>query len=292
MPAFKSIHVIFNPNSTGDSPAMAHKFSADAEELFPDIVVKLIETKHAGHAEELAYEITRDTPSPLIISVSGDGGYHELLNGALKAADEGLGEPFCAVLPGGNANDHYNHVYNRPLLVAMQQGKSTNLDVLSVSHGKWMRYAHSYVGLGITPRVGIELNKHSLNPLREVILCVRSFWKFRPFEMNYQGRLQEFDSFIVSNIEAMAKVITLDEASDPADGVFEVIIWPHGRKRQLLGILLRSVLGKGVVPEKSSKVEFTTSTKLPMQLDGEITDLPAATTVTIKLVRGKLRTFL
>ena len=289
---FKSIHIIFNPNSTSDSLAMAKQFSKGATAAFPEVTVTLIETQHAGHAEELAYAITRDNIAPLIVSVSGDGGYHELVNGALHATDEGLGQPFCGVLPGGNANDHYRHVYKRPLLVALKDAQPTALDVLAITCGQTVRYAHSYAGLGITPQIAMELNKHSLSTYREIILCFQSFRKFRPFELLHQNKTQKLDSLIVSNIEAMAKVITLDETSDPTDGLFELIIWPHGNKLQLLKILVQSALGKPPRPEKSKLLEFRTTKPLPMQLDGEIIQLNADTDVVIKLAPAKLVTFL
>jgi diacylglycerol kinase (ATP) len=289
---FKSIHIIFNPNSTGDSPAIAKQFKKEATQAFPDLLVNLIETQHAGHAEELAYDLTRETTAPLLVSVSGDGGYHELINGALRAVDEQLGRPFCAVLPGGNANDHYTQVYDRPLLEALVDAQPTSLDVLAITHGDSLRYAHSYAGLGITPQVAMELNKHSLSTYRELLLCIQSFMKLRPFELHYQDRTQRLDSLIISNIAAMAKVITLDEDSDPTDGLFEVVVWQHDSKLQLLTLLLRSAIGKPPRPEKSTLLEFRTTTPLPMQLDGEIIQLTANRDISVRLARARLTTFL
>lgn len=290
MTAFSRAIVIFNPNSTGDSQAIAKEFCRDLSKLRPEAKVKLQETTHAGHAEELGYELTNKYTDVLLVSVSGDGGYHELVNGVMKAVDEGAPMPICAVLPGGNANDHHSFIATRPLLEAIATEGSTEIDLLKVEAGV-TRYAHSYAGLGLTPLVAVELNKHKLSALKEAWLSLKTFWKFKPFTIIEDGKRVTFDSLILANIGVMAKYLTLDQDNSPRDGKFEVLHWPHKRKLQLVSHLFRSAAGKPGSPKSVDRFEFTTVAPMPMQLDGELIKLSSNQRVVVSCAPSRLRTY-
>ncbi len=290
MPDFSQAIIIFNPNSTGDSQAIAEKFCQDLRKLRPKADVKLQETMHAGHGEELGYELTKKHTNLLLVSVSGDGGYNEMVNGVMQAVNEGATPPICAVLPGGNANDHHTFIAKRPLIEAIAADGLIELDLLQVE-AKEIRYAHSYVGLGLTPLVAVELNKHKLSALKEAWLAIKTFWKFRPFTVIENGKQATFDSLILANIGVMAKYLTLDEDSSPRDGQFEALRWPHKRKIRLIAHLLKSAVGKPEPPQSLKRFEFTTVAPIPMQLDGEIIKLSADQRVVVTCAPNRLRTY-
>jgi diacylglycerol kinase family enzyme len=77
--------VIFNPPSTGDGPPLAEELHADLALRLPDIPVRLYPTERAGHARDIAREATQ-TGHPLIVSVSADGGYNEVVDGSCRPA--------------------------------------------------------------------------------------------------------------------------------------------------------------------------------------------------------------
>jgi diacylglycerol kinase (ATP) len=288
--AFTHIVIIYNPNSTGDSPTMAKQFAAEARTLLGDIEVELKETERAGHAKELAYDAAKKYSDVLIVSVSGDGGYHEVINGALKAQEEGS-HPVCAILPGGNANDHYNSVNRRPLIEALGNDSAVeHLDILEVRINDSRTYAHSYAGLGLTPLVAVELNRHTLSAFKEAWLSIKTFWKFRPFEIEIDGRRQRFDSLVFSNIDRMAKYLTLSDDSKPNDGGFEIIRWSHKSKINLIHALLKSAFHHGDPAPTVKEVAFTCVLPMPMQLDGEIMQLKAGDAIRIASAQGLLRT--
>lgn len=290
MPAFSRAIVIYNPNSTGDSQAIAKEFCEQLRKLRPEATVELQETTHAGHGEELGYELTRKYLDLLLVSVSGDGGYHELVNGVMKAVDKGASAPICAVLPGGNANDHHTYIAERPLTEAIAAEGLIKLDLLQVETTE-TRYAHSYVGLGLTPLVAVELNKHKLSALKEAWLSIRTFWKFKPFKIIENGKKATFDSLILANIGIMAKYLTLDQDNSPRDGKFEVLRWPHNNKIRLITQLLKSAAGKIESPTSVERFEFTTVKPMPMQLDGELVKLTAGQRVTVTCAKSQLRTY-
>jgi diacylglycerol kinase (ATP) len=173
---YSTVTIIFNPHSTGPSELYAKRLQRELRKLFPDLKAELKPTKYAGHAEKLAYARAKATKKPLIISSSGDGGYNEVINGAMRAQSEGA-TPVCAVLAAGNANDHGRTLQSRPLIEAIKEGKETRLDLLKARYKtrgqEKVRYAHSYIGLGLTPVVAVELNKTSLNALKELWIVLK-----------------------------------------------------------------------------------------------------------------------
>jgi diacylglycerol kinase family enzyme len=283
---FESIVIIFNPNSTGDAPRLAEKLRDRLVELLtysPEI--RLQPTSHAGHAVELAREASVTGNNVLVVSVSGDGGYNEVVNGVMQGGNP---KAVCAVMAAGNANDHRRTTGTKPLEEAIAEGHVRHIDLLRIHTGQepgaGAEYAHSYIGFGLTPVIAIDLEKGSKGALKEMFSVVRTFSKFKPFEIRQRdGKRRKFDSLVFANIPEMAKYATLSEADDePSDGQFEVIIFPHMSKWQVLLTALRATTqGLGDQPSVSS-YEFTTLKPLPYQIDGEVKSVAAKTAVKVE----------
>ncbi|MHA7218883.1 diacylglycerol/lipid kinase family protein [Arthrobacter sp. MDT1-48-3] len=282
---FDTITIIFNPNSTGDAPTLAEELSGELVPALPETKVVLQPTKHAGHAIDLARDAA-SAGNALIVSVSGDGGYNEVVNGVMSSGSD---DAVCAVLAAGNANDHSRVTGRKPLAEAIIEGQVRTIDVLRISIGSSdtdAMYAHSYIGFGLTPVVAIDLEKGSKGAIKEMFSVARTFRKFRPFEIRQSdGERRPFDSLVFANISQMAKYATLSEAGDqPTDGKFEVITFPHMAKWRILLTALRATTqGLGDQPS-FSRYRFSTLKPLPYQLDGEVKSVDAATDVTIESV--------
>lgn len=295
---YTHIGIIYNPNSTGDAPQKAKRLHARLQKRLPDVPLSLDQTKYAGHAEELAYQLAAKSKSPLIISVSGDGGYHEVINGALRGAEEHGTRPICAVHDAGNANDHRRTLKENPLSRAIINGQVQSIDLLKLEAANasgqttTLRFAHSYIGLGITPVAATELNRQQLTRWREVLLLVKTFLHFTPFTIEVEGRRRQFDSIVFANIKQMAKVLTLSKDGRPDDGKFEVIEQPHKSRAAVLIMAARAAVFRlGTQPRRQS-YKFTVVENLPIQLDGEIHQLKKGTRVTIGIAPQALRTIL
>ncbi len=292
---YSSIDIIYNPNSTGDSEHLARELKLSLKDHFDNIKINLVKTKYAGHAEKLAYEIAHSTSNPLVISSSGDGGYNEVINGIIRSQGEGA-SPICAVLPAGNANDHSRTLHKQDITSAIISGKVQKLDLLRAKYssaGKSkIRYAHSYIGLGLTPVVATELNKADLNAFRELCLTVKTFYKFRPFKIEHHGTKHTLDSILFSNIGEMAKVLTLSKNSSPKDGKFEVITFPHSHKFMLLSKIVTAALTglKQTKHYKTYKIKILK--RMPMQLDGEVQIIDKNSELQITSERQVLRTII
>ncbi|KRE66472.1 diacylglycerol/lipid kinase family protein [Arthrobacter sp. Soil761] len=290
---FDTIAIIFNPNSTGDAPALAEQLKASLSGLLPYATdIRLQPTSHAGHAVQLARELAA-TGHVLVVSVSGDGGYNEVVNGVMQAGNP---DAVCAVLAAGNANDHSRSTGTRPLEHAIAGGDVRHIDLLRITTGEPGdapdEYAHSYIGFGLTPIMAIGLEKGSKGALKETVSVVRTFAKFKPFEILPDGgKRRKFDSLVLANIAQMAKYATLSDAdSKLADGKFEVVVFPHKSKlRVLLTALRAATKGLGDQPSVSS-YGFTTLKPIPYQIDGEVRSLDADTQVTVHSAPAALAT--
>lgn len=295
MAAYSFIAIIYNPNSTGPSKANAEKLARSLRRRMPSQNIDCMATEHAGHGEELAYDIAKKYKRPLIVSSSGDGGYNEVINGVMRARNQGF-QATCAVLPSGNANDHRRTLKSQSLLKGILDKKITRIDLLCVAiHAgskDEQRYAHSYIGFGLTPTIAAELNRHTLNSLKEAWIVLKTFYKLQPFELIINNTRTRLDSLIFSNIHRMAKVLKLSDKSRVHDGKFEVTFFPHGRKLALVGKLARAAFSHSLPNERTDHYEFTTVKKMPMQLDGEVREISAGAKVRITCHKQALQTIL
>lgn len=288
--AFDSVVIVFNPNSTGDAERLANQLGTALSRRRPELPVELRPTERAGHAREIAREVA-SSGRPLIVSVSGDGGYNEVVDGVMQAPGT---RAVCAVLAAGNANDHRRVTRERPLADSILAGEVRRMDLLRLTVGDGpgavTRYAHSYIGLGITPVVALELEKGGKGSFREIVTTIRAFARFRPFEIEVADGPRSFDSLVFANIAEMAKYATLSAGGRPDDGRFEVVLLPHTAKWRVLGTALKAAFrGLGRQPSVGD-YRFRTIKPMPLQIDGEVMELDAGSPVTVDIAAGALET--
>jgi diacylglycerol kinase (ATP) len=292
---FDRVVVIFNPNSTRDAAGVAQRFQRELVERLPGLEVVLRETERAGHAADLAREAARQG-RPLIVSVSGDGGYNEVVNGLMQAGNP---RATSVVMPAGNANDHSRATQERPLADAVVSGDIVRMDLLRLiitSHptgGGYIhtRYAHSYIGVGFTPVVAADLENSGKGSLRELASVVRTFSRFRPFEIQLPaGESIHVDSLLFANISHMAKAAKLSENGNPDDGRFEVLTIPHQPKWRILVTALKAAT-VGLGPQTTARhYRFTALTPMPLQIDGEIVNVNNGDLIRIEIAPAALTT--
>jgi diacylglycerol kinase (ATP) len=301
MPQYSTITIIYNPNSTGPGLQQAKKLHRELAKLLPHQQVEVVPTQYAGHAEELAYSFALASPNPLIICASGDGGYHEVVNGLMKAQEEGA-TPTACLLPAGNGNDHFKSLHDNgstdfdhiPDLIAT--GKTHTIDLLRLKttgtlKGKSpdLRYAHSYIGFGLTPTAGQALNKTDINWFNQTVIAARAILLAQPVKVAVRGKKYRYDSLVFSNVKRMAKYMTLSKGSVPNDGKFEVTAFKHQTKLQLLASLLQAT-ARGLESDiQTDHYTFTLLRNSLVQMDGEIMKLPEGAKVTIQIENKILR---
>jgi diacylglycerol kinase (ATP) len=280
--------LVFNPGKPGMT-ARINQLQRDLSAGVPDLQVDLLPTDFAGHARDLARSVAA-TGSPLIVSVSGDGGYNEVVNGVMDVPGS---RAVCTVLAAGNANDHHRSMPAKPLPESVREGRVRHIDLLRITFGEeqpaQVHYAHSYIGFGLTPLMAIGIESGGKGKFLELLSVARTLSDLRPFELvRADGATARFDSLILANISRMAKYGTVSESVGPDDGRFEVVTLPHSGRWKMALMTLRAVtLGLGNQPSVSSYA-FTTRDAVPCQIDGEVRHLPAATHVLVESAKGAL----
>jgi len=273
---YSAITIIYNPNSTGSSEALAKNFKQTLKLQAVRIPVSLQATKYAGHAEELAYTFAKKTSHALIISSSGDGGYHEVINGVMQARKEGF-DATAGLLPAGNANDHYRNLHTEQVIDFIKEGNRMHVDLLTLtaqSEGKRLkRYGHSYIGFGLTPSIGKELNKNKLTIFNEAWIVGRALFNIRPVKLKIKRRAHSYDSIIFSNVDTMSKYLKISRPSRVNDGKFEVTIFRKRNKLKLILLLLKTSLVGIKEDYQVKKFKLSTIRKTLVQIDGEIFSL-------------------
>lgn len=285
---FDRVVLVFNPGKPG-MVARIDELQQGLTAALPELPIELLPTEFAGHARDLARSVAAKG-TPLIVSVSGDGGYHEVVNGVMDVPGS---RAVCTVVAAGNANDHHRSMPAPPLPEAVRQGPVRHIDLLRITfggeHRERIQYAHSYIGFGLTPLMAIGIERGGKGKILELLSVARTLSALRPFELvRADGATARFDSLILANISRMAKYGTVSEMGSPDDGLFEVVTLPHAGRWKMALMTLRAVtLGLGHQPSVSS-YSFTTRDAVPCQIDGEVIHLPAATQVLVESAKGAL----
>lgn len=286
------VAVIYNPNSTGSSKQLATAFSKRLKKRLPKQRVELRATEHAGHGEEIAYQIAKKYKNPLVISSSGDGGYHDVINGLIKAQKEGA-RPIAGLLPAGNANDHHRNVTRGDLVESIATREPEKIDLLTLkgtsSGKKFRRYGHSYIGFGLTPHVGQELNKTKLTIFTQAWAVIKALLELRSVELVVNGKPKHYDSIIASNVDTMSKVLKISGPSRLTDGKFEVTIFTTRHKLRLITLLIHTSIVGAKEDFKTRRFSLKTVKKTLVQIDGEVFTLDANSLVILSIKKQILR---
>ena len=286
------IAVIYNPNSTGSSKTLATNFAQRLQQRLPKQQIELIATEHAGHGEEIAYDLAKKYTSPLIISSSGDGGYHDVINGLMRAQEEGA-KPVAGLLPAGNANDHHRNVTRGDLVKTIARKRPYKIDLLTLNgtqdNKTFKRYGHSYIGFGLTPHVGQELNKTKLTFFTQAWVVTKALFASHPVELIVDGTPRFYDSIIASNVETMSKVLKISQSSRLTDGKFEVTMFTKRHKLKLIALLIHtSIIG---IKEdfRTKRFSLKTVKETLVQIDGEVFTLDADSDVMLGIKKKGMR---
>jgi len=279
--------IIYNPNSTGDGRKNAREFQAALKNK--GISSELVATKHAGHAVDLARDFADKHPEGMVVSSSGDGGYHEVVNGVLSSKNPGV---ITGLLPSGNANDHYHFVHQGDTDQRVAAGKTKQLDMLKVVTPDWTHFAHSYVGLGMTPQIGQELTKHSLNRLKESWLVLKNIFVLKTVKIKRRSRVLRYKNLVFSNTGRMSKYLTLSKDARTDDGKFEITRVSDHSLLGLLRHLVRATANQIDSAPQASYYTFTALSNLSVQLDGEVYPVLSGQKVVITCEPKKLKTII
>ena len=292
MTNFSQIAIIYNPKSTGSSRQMAKRLLKLVQDRLPDQPVKLVKTAHAGHAETLAFELANKYDNPLILSSSGDGGYHEVVNGIMRAKSYGR-NAIAGLIPAGNANDHFHATQRHKLIDCIVEKSIKSVDLLileGLAEGSPVkRFGHSYIGFGITPKVGKKLNKTKLNAINQYLIAVRILFNSKAINLKIDNQTESFDSLIFSNIDRMSRVLTLSRDARIDDGKFEITAIHERSKSELVQIIFKAASIGLDESWQADEFDFQTIGAIDAQIDGEIYRLDKDSSVKIHIDKQSLQ---
>jgi diacylglycerol kinase family enzyme len=287
---YEMVALIYNPKSTGDAFSVTKALQKDLEKIKITNKVALFPTKYANHAEEIAKAIATKYKKPLIVSVSGDGGYHEVVNGVMASGNKNA---VCTVEAAGNANDHWRVVHNSQPLIDRIQKSPRAISILKLSvqgPDSRQRFAHSYIGFGISAKVAHELNQKNLSRLKELNISAKSFLKLKSFKLFAYGDVRSFDSILAANISQMAKNIKINKDLDLESSSFNLILHHHRNKLSLIIRTLSAMIRPDKKTRRVTSFSCTTLGDVWVQLDGEPTKLSAENKVQITGIKNALLT--
>lgn len=142
--------------------------------------------------------------------------------------------------------------------------------------------------MGLTPIIGNELNKTTLNVSREVLLVSRELLHIKHIELKIGSKKKSYESIVFSNVDKMSKFLKISQPSSITDGKFEVTIFKHRSKIKLLLTLLRASVSGVREDAQVSKFRIQTISKTLAQTDGEIIAFDANSKVTISIEKQAL----
>lgn len=274
---YSVVIILFNPNSTGNSRQNAEKLGRDLRAAAPKAKIRVRPTKRRGHAEAITFRAGLANRHALVISVSGDGGYNEVVNGAMHARQMRRSIT-VGLVPAGNANDHYATRHRGDLVKRILAADEDTIDLLKLEsrskRRRIVRYGHSYIGLGLTPQAGEKLNAHKLNLWQEIKIVTSVMLHPAPVRIEVEGELRSYNSLIFSNVGRMSKVIRLPEHRDDNGKVEVSHIYSRNKVSLISQLAQATVLGL-TTDESVSEFKFRTVRQTSVQIDGEIVRLDA-----------------
>lgn len=280
--------IIYNPNSTGDGKKNAEALAAELRA--EHISVRVRPTTHPGHGLEIAENYATRGEEMVLISASGDGGYHEVINGALPHIPPKI---IVGVLPSGNANDHATALGSGSLAKSIKQQTFRYIDTIKVSatvNGKlWTGYAHSYVGFGVTAVAAKDLTKKRPNAVTEKAIVASALFSYKYAKVKEGKRVKRYSSVVFGNIPVMSKLVKISKFSSVTDGKVEVsAIEFHSKLRLVLYLMTAATIG--LRAEKSVRTyECTPLRAMAIQLDGEVYTVDPHSKLRVEVMKRSLR---
>lgn len=202
------------------------------------IAFDVAETKHAGHAIEIAREAYA-AGYRKFIAVGGDGTSFETVNGLFPEAWEQHDAPTLAFLPLGTGNSFLRDFTKEGAdyaIRAILEGRSRPCDVIRLEHEAGIVYYINILSLGFVADVATLANRRfkwlgAASYGLAVVLCLASFRK-RVFRLRLNGvehATQPTALLIFNNSKFTGGNMMLAPNADTADGRIEIVEWSAGR---------------------------------------------------------------
>ncbi|OGN75911.1 MAG: hypothetical protein A2X25_01855 [Chloroflexi bacterium GWB2_49_20] len=283
MPRYK---IIVNPIS---GRGFAEKMIPVIEEKLTEIGLDydLVQTERPWHAAELAEKAALDGYD-VVISASGDGTANEVLNGLMRAQNQGANKTAMGIITVGTGND-LAYGMNIPgnfdeCFAVLRDDKRRVMDIGLVKGGEYPdgRYFGNGVGMGFDAAVGFEAVKirWTRGLLAYLIAALRTVFLYftAPFvKITYDETSIEQYSLMTSimNGQRMGGGFYMAPNGDPSDGWLDLCIAESPSKMRIFQLITYFMKGtQASQPEvKTAKARTISITaikgSMPAHCDGE-----------------------
>jgi phosphatidylglycerophosphate synthase/diacylglycerol kinase family enzyme len=299
---YDQVLIVQNPNSSHAKRAMRRE--RELKRMFDKEKVQIIPTtKNDAYKKTLQKTLEKSSGNILLCIGGGDGTVHHVANVALTASTKAT----ITLLPlwGGNAND-FAYMLNglsvrKKLAHIITYGHTIDIHPLEITtkhKTSNTTYAICYASFGASAYAAHHLDQVSLSRkgrfhnvplllmLRETLQVGRALLQAPTFSAEIKGQKVKIFEQVFTNGSRIAKIDRMPvrltdkefyRAVQPAER-------PDIRKR-----LAQALSGKpfGTVTKKPHS--FTTKEPVLAQFDGEVTQLPTDTVVTVALSQTNIR---
>ncbi len=241
----------------------------------PEWDVRILATRHRGHAGELALQLL-DAPPDLLAVCGGDGTVNEVASSIPSP-------PFpVAVLPAGTANVIAREL-GLPLdpVRALEIGLKRSVRRVDLGElGTVPRRRFVFVaGIGFDAFVAASVRPALKDRLGmgayalAILQCLRSY-PFPGFEVAAGGRTFAATSCIVANARKYGGGLLFCPRADMQDGLLDILVLEECGRIRLARFLIEAWLGRPASPSwvhrlQSREVSVRGGGDIPVQADGE-----------------------
>lgn len=275
------------------------------KEIYPTLinhfVVEVMETRHAGHAEELA-AMALNQEFDCILAAGGDGTLNQVINGILKNESGNL--PSIGLIPLGSGNDFARTCSLRPeakQLIQLLKAGPTPTDIGKIecirNGEKITHYFINECSLGMGPEVVKQLSKSARwwgPDLSYLISIVSTFISHQPQEIlcktnswTWKGKARVI---AIANGKTFGNAIFIAPDANPGDSVFNSFIAGDVPLWKFL-IFLQTLKKKRKIDDPLvhyntlARVELSSAEECALEAEGELVGLLPAT---ITVLMGKI----
>ncbi|MCM1043630.1 MAG: diacylglycerol kinase family lipid kinase [Corallococcus sp.] len=285
-------HIIINLNSGNKK---AKKALAKTEAILDANKTQytLHPTEYAGHAQEIAAELTKSGNADIIV-MGGDGTFNEVLNGIVCFDNVRLG-----LIPCGTGNDFVRATdiptKTEDAVYTILQGNTRYIDYIQLDEKRAINCAGA--GMDVDTLVKYAEIKHLYGKIKYYValLSVLTHLKFHKARVTAEDKNIESNVFIVAatNGTCIGGGMPLSPYSVVDDGLMDVVVIKEIRKREVLGMLLKFLKGKHITEPcvehfRTDAVTLELLDDGKTEVDGEVFE---GKILNCRCVHGKLNLF-
>jgi diacylglycerol kinase (ATP) len=248
--------------------------------------VKVLETLHAGHAEELASNSAKE-PFDIVFAAGGDGTLHQVLNGLVAVNSQST----LGLIPLGTGNDFARSVDMRAdaqlltKLIQSNQPKAVDVGLANLHQkdgGSYSRYFMNECSLGMGPEVVRRIQEEgnsvsaSLTYYKSI---VKTFLTLPRPELNIKTNNWEWSgkacTFAMANGKAYGHAVYIAPDAELNDGKLNTFLAGDFPVWRFLLYLQSIKHGKKVNDPKikygiTTSIEVSSDVAVPIEADGEL----------------------